>query len=182
MEAGTPGEGPPASGPSASGGKVSPRRSPVPPEPWRVDAAALAVENGVLREQNAVLVDKLEALSLELARLKRQLIGPKPDRRRVEDDAQAAATLLSLIGSCRLHGIDPWGYRPGYSPTRADAEIDDRLIPYRPLELRVRFGCRISSRASDSAPRSSRGSRSSAASRSRARRSPACRRRRTSPR
>ncbi len=27
-----------------------------------------------------------------------------------EGGAQAAATLLSLIGSCRLHGIDPWRY------------------------------------------------------------------------
>ena len=54
-----------------------------------MDAAALAIENGVLREQNAVLVDKLEALSLELARLKRQVIGPKSERRRVDDDAQA---------------------------------------------------------------------------------------------
>ena len=27
-----------------------------------------------------------------------------------EGGAQAAATLLSLIGSCRLHSIDPWGY------------------------------------------------------------------------
>ena len=27
-----------------------------------------------------------------------------------EGGAQAAATLLSLVGSCRLHGIDPWDY------------------------------------------------------------------------
>ena len=33
--------------------------------------------------------------------------------------------------------------RPGYSPTRADMEVDDRPIPDRPLELRVRFGRRM---------------------------------------
>ena len=27
-----------------------------------------------------------------------------------EGGAQAAATLLSLVGSCRLHGFDPWQY------------------------------------------------------------------------
>ena len=27
-----------------------------------------------------------------------------------EGGAQAAATLLSLVGSCRLHGVDPWEY------------------------------------------------------------------------
>jgi hypothetical protein len=27
-----------------------------------------------------------------------------------EGGAQAAATLLSLVGSCRPHGIDPWEY------------------------------------------------------------------------
>ena len=40
--------------------------------------------------------------------------GPHAQRRgrdsRSAGGAQAAAALLSLIGSCRLHGIDPWGY------------------------------------------------------------------------
>lgn len=27
-----------------------------------------------------------------------------------EGGAQAAATLLSIVGSCRLHGLDPWEY------------------------------------------------------------------------
>ena len=57
---------------------------------------------------------------------------------RSEGAAQAAATLLSLVGSCRLHGIDPWEYlhtvlgghqrpageqgrRPGADPCRAGA-------------------------------------------------------------
>ena len=40
-----------------------------------------AVENHLLREQVGALVGKLEALSLKLARLKRQLIGPKSERR-----------------------------------------------------------------------------------------------------
>jgi transposase len=54
----------------------------------RVDTAALAAENQLLREQVGVLVEKLEALSLELARLKRQVAGPKSERRTVEDPAQ----------------------------------------------------------------------------------------------
>jgi transposase len=67
-----------------------------------VDTAALTAENQLLREQNAVLdekfiasprkvellVEKLDALSLELARLKRQVAGPKSERRTVEDPAQ----------------------------------------------------------------------------------------------
>lgn len=55
-----------------------------------MDAAALAAENQRLREQNAVLMEKLEALSLELARLTRQITGPKSERRRPEDDAQGS--------------------------------------------------------------------------------------------
>ena len=55
-----------------------------------MDAAALAAENQRLREQNAVLMEKLEALSLELARLKRQITGPKSERRRPEDDVQGS--------------------------------------------------------------------------------------------
>jgi len=53
-----------------------------------VDTAALTAENQLLREQVGVLVGKLEALSLELARLKRQLIGPKSERRTPEDTVQ----------------------------------------------------------------------------------------------
>ena len=36
-----------------------------------MDTAALTAENQILREQNAVLMQKLEAIALELARLKR---------------------------------------------------------------------------------------------------------------
>lgn len=53
-----------------------------------MDLAALAAENQLLREQNAVLIERLESLALELARLKRQVIGPKSERRRGADDAQ----------------------------------------------------------------------------------------------
>ncbi len=67
-----------------------------------MDTAALTAENQLLRERNAVLdakfsesqqrvallVEKLEALSLELARLKRQVVGPKSERRTPEDPAQ----------------------------------------------------------------------------------------------
>ncbi len=53
-----------------------------------MDTAALTAENQLLREQVGVLVEKLEALSLELARLKRQVVGPKSERRTPEDPAQ----------------------------------------------------------------------------------------------
>ena len=67
-----------------------------------MDTAALTAENHLLRERNAVLdakfsesqqkvellVEKLEALSLELARLKGQVVGPKSERRTPEDTAQ----------------------------------------------------------------------------------------------
>ena len=48
----------------------------------------LLAENKALREQNAILVEKLEALSLELARLKKQLIGPKSERQRPAPNIQ----------------------------------------------------------------------------------------------
>lgn len=48
----------------------------------------LAAENQSLREQNALLVDKLEALSLELARLRRQLFGARSERRPGVGEAQ----------------------------------------------------------------------------------------------
>ena len=53
-----------------------------------MDLETLRSENQALREQNAVLTDKLEALALELARLKKQLIGPKSERRPTGDGAQ----------------------------------------------------------------------------------------------
>jgi transposase len=62
-----------------------------------MDAAALAAENEALRAEVAasnrkveLLMEKLEALSLELARLTRQITGPKSERRRPEDDAQGS--------------------------------------------------------------------------------------------
>ena len=53
-----------------------------------MDIETLAAENQALRDQNAALVDKLESLSLELARLKKQVFGQKSERRPVGDDAQ----------------------------------------------------------------------------------------------
>ena len=53
-----------------------------------MDTAALTAENQLLREQVGVLMQKLEALSLELARLKRQVVGPKSERRSTEPSAQ----------------------------------------------------------------------------------------------
>lgn len=60
-----------------------------------MDIETLAAENRQLRvslterdQQNAILLDKLESLSFELARLKRQVFGQKSERRPVGDDAQ----------------------------------------------------------------------------------------------
>lgn len=62
-----------------------------------MDAAALATENTQLRaelaterQRRTVLEEKLEALALELAKLKRQVVGPKSERRRDEDPAQTS--------------------------------------------------------------------------------------------
>lgn len=60
-----------------------------------MDIETLAAENRQLRatlgerdQQNAILVEKLESLSLELARLKKQVFGQKSERRPAAGDAQ----------------------------------------------------------------------------------------------
>ena len=62
-----------------------------------MDATALAAENTQLKaalaaeqQKRTALEEKLEALALELAKLKRQVIGPKSERRHEEDPAQAS--------------------------------------------------------------------------------------------
>jgi transposase len=62
-----------------------------------VDTAALAAENAQLKaalatelQKRTVLEEKLEALALELAKLKRQVVGPKSERRPEENPAQAS--------------------------------------------------------------------------------------------
>lgn len=62
-----------------------------------MDDAALAAENTQLKaalaaeqQKRTALEEKLEALALELAKLKRQVIGPKSERRHEEDPAQAS--------------------------------------------------------------------------------------------
>lgn len=60
-----------------------------------MDTAALVVENmhlkaalAVEEQKRAAVEEKLEALALEIAKLKRQIVGPKSERRREEDPAQ----------------------------------------------------------------------------------------------
>lgn len=57
-----------------------------------MDATALAAENTELKAKLASVIESNEALALELAKLKRQLFGPKSERRREDDPAQ-----LSLL-------------------------------------------------------------------------------------
>jgi transposase len=62
-----------------------------------VDATSLAAENAQLKDalaaeqqKRTALEEKVEALALELAKLKRQVVGPKSERRHEEDPAQAS--------------------------------------------------------------------------------------------
>ena len=59
-----------------------------------MEIAALTAENVALRAQLAAVLDSNEALALELAKLKRQIFGPKSERRREGEDGQ-----LSLLSS-----------------------------------------------------------------------------------
>ncbi len=51
-----------------------------------MDPDALLAENQALRAANRVLTEKLEQLSLELAKIKRQVFGQKSERRRANGD------------------------------------------------------------------------------------------------
>lgn len=69
-------------------------------------------------------------------RSERNLRGPVVGRKNwlfagSEGGARAAATMFSIVGSCRLHAVDPWTYLRDTLPLIADAKITElhRLTP-----------------------------------------------------
>lgn len=108
-----------------------------------MDDALLAAENQLLRERNRVLSDaladrdgklellkdKLESLALELAKLKRQVIGPKSERR-LADDVQASL----FATSADAEPASP----PPPPPPRRIATPHGRRLPEGPPDEIVR--------------------------------------------
>ena len=69
-------------------------------------------------------------------RSERNLRGPVVGRKNwlfagSEGGAKAAATMFSIVGSCQLHGIDPWAYLRDVLPVIADVKITElhKLTP-----------------------------------------------------
>lgn len=94
-----------------------------------MDIETLSAENQALRDQNAALVDKLESLSLELARLKKQVFGQKSERRPVGDDAQVG---LFQVATASDEPEAPAPTRRSSSPRSASGPSSTRSSPIAP--------------------------------------------------
>lgn len=84
-----------------------------------MDIDALIAENRELREREAILLEKLEVLALELARLKKQLFGQKTERRHAGADAQLGLFVAE----------EPPAPEPAMPPARPAPSPHGRRLP-----------------------------------------------------